>query len=392
MPRVHGHFYQEQMANYFKIQCPNCSGISNRLLEIWETTKQYSTTILKYTLPVGVKLVTAGMIDIDSVSDKALSDFAGKIAQDRIDRYENDKQTIAKFKESLSSFVEELGRTGDKKLPLVFFIDELDRCRPTYAVELLERIKHLFNISSIIFVLATDKEQLGHSIRALYGQQMNVDGYLRRFIDLEYQLPMVPSETYCEHLFRQFGIDELLKDRDERDKEAGKQNLLETFSGLASAFGFSLRVQEQCLMRISLALRATPKHYRLYSQFLATLIAIKVALPEQYQQFMNRTISAEQFWETILKNTAANDFLTQGKYHGRIIEACIMAAHCSTEREFEALQAHYESIVDAGPEKSPAVLRARIILDYLHRYLQYDYDSLLKLLASRIEITNQFSV
>ncbi|MEL0615029.1 P-loop NTPase fold protein, partial [Marinomonas arenicola] len=48
------------------------------------------------------------------------------------------------------------------------FVDELDRCRPSYAVEMLESIKHIFDIKGIVFVVATDSEQLQHGVKAIY--------------------------------------------------------------------------------------------------------------------------------------------------------------------------------------------------------------------------------
>ena len=52
---------------------------------------------------------------------------------------------------------------------LVFLIDELDRCRPTYAVETIEKIKHLFSVPGIIWVLVMNKEQIESSIQKVYG-------------------------------------------------------------------------------------------------------------------------------------------------------------------------------------------------------------------------------
>lgn len=73
---------------------------------------------------------------------------------------------------------------------MIFIIDELDRCNPYYAVKVLERIKHLFNIPNIVFVLSIDKEQLSNSIRGYYGSDLiKADEYLKRFIDIEYTLP-----------------------------------------------------------------------------------------------------------------------------------------------------------------------------------------------------------
>lgn len=46
---------------------------------------------------------------------------------------------------------------------LVIFVDELDRCRPIYAVQLLERIKHFFNDERITFVFSVNLVQLQHT-------------------------------------------------------------------------------------------------------------------------------------------------------------------------------------------------------------------------------------
>lgn len=87
------------------------------------------------------------MVDINSFSGKEISDLAAKIAQEKIDSYEKDKMTLQEFRKSLEEFVTEIieSKDGENK-PLVFFIDELDRCKPTYAIGLLERLKHLFNV------------------------------------------------------------------------------------------------------------------------------------------------------------------------------------------------------------------------------------------------------
>lgn len=59
-----------------------------------------------------------------------------------------------------------------KELPAFIFIDELDRCRPSYAVEMLETIKHIFDISGVVFVVATDTEQLQHAVKVVYGEDL----------------------------------------------------------------------------------------------------------------------------------------------------------------------------------------------------------------------------
>ena len=82
--------------------------------------------------------------------------------------------------------------------PLIFIIDELDRCRPTYAIEVLETIKHFFDLYSVSFVLSIDLEQLSHSIATVYGQNMDSDGYLRKFFDINLRIPDPSRREYIE--------------------------------------------------------------------------------------------------------------------------------------------------------------------------------------------------
>ncbi len=158
--------------------------------EQFTKAKKLGVSLVKRSIPTAIKIATSGMFDTSAAANQSLVELAEKIAKEEFDKYETRKNTIKKFKQKLSAFINELAdHTNDNEhKPLIFFIDELDRCRPTYALEVLEKAKHLFNVNGIIFVLAIDKEQIGHSIRSVYGMGMDMDGYLRRFIDMDYRL------------------------------------------------------------------------------------------------------------------------------------------------------------------------------------------------------------
>ena len=66
----------------------------------------------------------------------------------------------------------------------------------------------MFNVENVTFVLALDKSQLSVSLRAIYGDGLNTGEYLRRFLDLEYQLPKVNDEVFTANLFDRFGFEE----------------------------------------------------------------------------------------------------------------------------------------------------------------------------------------
>lgn len=106
--------------------------------------------------------------------------------------------------------VEELvGSFLDSLLPekgnrLIVFIDELDRCKPSYAVRLLERIKHYFYHDNITFVFSVNTNELQHTIKKHYGDEFDGSRYLDRFFDLRVMLPPPNLQNY----FRELNFDE----------------------------------------------------------------------------------------------------------------------------------------------------------------------------------------
>jgi len=84
---------------------------------------------------------------------------------------------------------------------VVFFIDELDRCKPTYAVKLLERVKHYFDDNRVIFVFSVSLFQLQHTIKCYYGTDFDATRYLDKFFDLRISLPEINYDTYLSNRF-----------------------------------------------------------------------------------------------------------------------------------------------------------------------------------------------
>lgn len=160
--------------------------------------KEVILPMAKLVTKVGVKVGTAGVLDLDKVNlgdytEDTIMDLAGKLGEFSIKEIVASKSIRTKFKEVMSEYQKENGKK------IIFFIDELDRCRPTFAIELLEVIKHLFNIDNCIFIISIDKEQLSHSVSTIYGQNMDTIGYLRRFFDLDYRLPKLDVHMYMDN-------------------------------------------------------------------------------------------------------------------------------------------------------------------------------------------------
>ncbi|TWC85706.1 KAP-like P-loop domain-containing protein [Rhizobium sp. SJZ105] len=140
------------------------------------------------------KNLVSGKVEFENIVDDATGEVI-KIAEANIDKFAERK--LAQFNEaklSLDSFQTSLGKAVEALTakthtpPFFILVDELDRCRPTYAIEMLERIKHLFEVKNVVFILATDTTQLAHSIKAVYGSAFDSRHYLARFFDRSYML------------------------------------------------------------------------------------------------------------------------------------------------------------------------------------------------------------
>ncbi|WP_193050866.1 KAP family P-loop NTPase fold protein [Pseudoalteromonas undina] len=119
------------------------------------------------------------------------SDFSPAVkalAQNLIKDHEAKNKSVEVIKSKLADWVSKFEKQENKSLPIFIFIDELDRCRPSYAVEMLETIKHIFDVKGIVFVVATDTEQLQHTIKSIYGEGFDAKVYLGRFFNSRYSL------------------------------------------------------------------------------------------------------------------------------------------------------------------------------------------------------------
>jgi len=131
-----------------------------------------------------------------SISEDDLSDLTESVAEEMFDRQEQIQNAVADFRSTLESvIVDELN--GE----IYIFVDELDRCRPTYAVEVLERIKHIFSVKGVKFVIAIDRKQLQNAVRGVYGADIDASGYLSKFIDWNHNLHKPSSRQYIDYLF-----------------------------------------------------------------------------------------------------------------------------------------------------------------------------------------------
>jgi hypothetical protein len=153
-----------------------------------------------------------------------------------LDKFKRGKKSIEEFKKQFAEVIADL---NESERPLFVLIDELDRCRPTYAVAMLERIKHLFEVKDVVFLIATNTDQLRHSVGALYGAEFDADRYLHRFFDQTYQFEKPQRGRFIEILMRDVNTSRL---RPPPGYEA-----LEFIAAAFDAVDLGLRDIQQCL-------------------------------------------------------------------------------------------------------------------------------------------------
>lgn len=139
----------------------------------------------------------AGLEEDDfSLEGDDANQLVDALCSNQKERYES----IQYLKQEIRQWVEGAVVLGNGELdyPAFILIDELDRCRPSYAVEMLETIKHIFDIPRVVFVLATDTEQLQHAIKVIYGGGFDAKAYLRRFFKRRFHLKQMPIEKFMK--------------------------------------------------------------------------------------------------------------------------------------------------------------------------------------------------
>lgn len=172
----------------------------------YKKVKKNGKDIIRKAIPVALKTAIHKPLDIEKGVDDAFSEFTSGVLEEQIKNYSLAKIHIQEFRKHLTELVEHLQRGENEQAerikPLIFFIDELDCCRPDFAVQILDRVKGLFDVDGIIIVIGADMDQLGTSVKNVFGQGMRDRGYLRKFIDLEYNLPTDNNtlSLYCSYL------------------------------------------------------------------------------------------------------------------------------------------------------------------------------------------------
>lgn len=307
--------------------------------ELIDKTKKVGAQLFSWSTKIAIKALTLGVIKDSDIEDlkgisKEVSDgfsnTAESLIKEKLISHKDDLESIQSFKEFLSSLPSLLNE-GEVSPPLTIIIDELDRCRPSFAVEILEKVKHLFSVENITFVLVMNKKQLEESIKFTYGSNIDAHTYLQKFLTLEASLPKRLQERnndidiYCRSLYARH---ELPANVD--------SDFVPFVSALSNHLNLSLRQIEKVYSNIALSLSSFSTPSQSTAPILILACTIKSIRPDLFKRLAKEDISFDELCKELhfIKSYETGSHLT---YMIMWANYCLMP-----DVEFETLPSNHQ--------------------------------------------------
>lgn len=233
----------------------------------WEAASKTVVALCKE-LPVGGEIIGA----LSQIAKEAWKNH------DSVEHYLEYQKALKKFKKTLGEFAS----NSAKGKPLVILVDELDRCRPDFALDILERTKHIFDVNSVFFVFGLNKKELEKTIETIYGQ-IDAEHYLRRFFDETINL--VNLANPLDQAMDKIGLTNLLEKRSDSLMPTDNSQLIHYLNLFFGMFGpLSLRDREQVLASVKVTLSMTSLQERAYPILLFYFTIVKLVNPNLFQK------------------------------------------------------------------------------------------------------------
>ncbi len=179
-----------------------------------ENAKSLGKASLSIIAKIAISKLSSGAISLEDVknSGEVPMDDVSAIIEERLKAAEADIELVSSFRESLEKLAK--GMSIKDGTPLVLIVDELDRCRPSFAVELIEKIKHVFAVPDVHFVLSAHLPQLAKIFQNTHGlgDEEQALTYLEKFYDVRMKFPVpLPwkgstTRSYIEHLWYKLNL------------------------------------------------------------------------------------------------------------------------------------------------------------------------------------------
>lgn len=273
----------------------------SRQLSPYLSTKLAS--LLKATAPIVTKALFKKVsgINIDEVQEVITADDAGKLVESLFQDTRKKTEAVQLLKHEIQQWVGAIIGKKKKQAPAFILIDELDRCRPTYAVEMLETIKHIFDIPGVVFVLATDTEQLQHAVKVIYGSEFDAYTYLSRFFSRRFSLLAGSKHHFIENHLLKCNLLVTCSFDKIWPKGLNIEAISIILSSISDACQLSLRSTEKLIDRMTLVL-LNLENDDVNVAFLAYLMALHEMKPSDYEMIITMVRSRQKLENVKIQN------------------------------------------------------------------------------------------
>lgn len=354
----------------------------------FEKVKSIGSKVLKRGVPAFVKGMTGGLLDVPKGVEEAIGAITESTAKELIENYSKDKEITKEFKKA----IQELFSKIDEQKPFVVFIDELDRCRPLYAIELLERIKHIFGIDGLIFVLSIDKKQLTESIKSQYG---NIDAqtYLRRFVDMEYNLQNVNLDDFCTYLYYDiYKLNDAFKTKEIKKEISSDLDDLAMLKYLAMSANLSLRDVEQVFMRLKIIFYTIqPRLFDVHFRIIVLFVILKVRYSDKYELLLKKKIKEQELIDVLVSKNINYESIKELQ---TIMIKAIILSTAKSENEMNQVIDEQKSILSSIIDESELRMQSRLInvleLGY-GNFRDYKLNRVIETVIKKVEFTDKFN-
>lgn len=253
--------------------------------------KKNAAKLVPSALRIGAAVATAGATEgarvaYDAVADAAIEGL-GQEAEKAIEQFWQREQGRIAAIEAFRSALAELAAAQ----PLILVIDELDRCRPDFALSLLEVVKHFFSVKGVQFVLGVRLEALEESVRHRYGPNTDARLYLQKFLHMRLSLPQEADNAAWRVHFHK--VCETMGVETATVKDCTK--ILEIWTGAEP----TLRDVERIATRLALF----PENFRRFYQYQGiqyaalTAAVLEVKAPDAYRSLRRNTLTFPEIAE-----------------------------------------------------------------------------------------------
>ena len=209
------------------------------------------------------------------------------LGENVLNEFNQRKQAIKTVKEII------VEHTNQKKLLII--VDELDRTRPDYAVHFLEDMKHFFDIENVVFLVAVNRQQMEATVKCLYGQSLNFDGYYSKFFKTEIDLPD-PYKSAQNLVYDLIKKTNIKYQRDNRDHRVNNSYLS------YKMFGLTLRELEQFIRIYEMILGDDQKSAKwVYQDAYSLFIGLFIKEKEVFQKILDGKFTVANFVDFINK-------------------------------------------------------------------------------------------